>query len=109
MNAEFDSACAIKSGVNRYTYRVEWSPDYDEYIARCIELPSLSRRAPTVHEAIAVIAAAADEFVADLQACGEAVPTPLTERNYSGTFVVRTSPALHARLAVEAAEGSVSQ
>jgi len=33
---------------------------------------------------------------------------PLTERPYSGRFVVRTSPALHARPAVEAAEQSVS-
>nr|WP_240563022.1 toxin-antitoxin system HicB family antitoxin [Mycobacterium sp. IS-1264] len=37
-----------------------------------------------------------------LRACGESVPTPLSERGYSGTFVVRTSPELHGRLAVEA-------
>jgi predicted HicB family RNase H-like nuclease len=36
------------------------------------------------------------------------VPAPLTERPSSGRFVVRTSPALHARPAVEAAEQSVS-
>ncbi|MGO8966932.1 toxin-antitoxin system HicB family antitoxin [Mycobacterium sp.] len=36
------------------------------------------------------------------------MPTPLTERKYSGRFLVRTSPALHARLAVEAAEQNVS-
>jgi predicted HicB family RNase H-like nuclease len=93
--------------VNRYTYRAEWSPEYDEYIGLCIELPSLSRRAPTGHEAIAAIEEAVDQFVDDMQACGETAPTPLTERNYSGTFVVRTSPALHVRLVVEAAEGNV--
>ena len=35
-------------------------------------------------------------------------PAPITERKFSGKFVVRTSPALHARLAVEAAEQNVS-
>ena len=33
---------------------------------------------------------------------------PLTERRFSGKFLVRTSPALHARLSVEAAEQNVS-
>ncbi|KLO33048.1 type II toxin-antitoxin system HicB family antitoxin [Mycobacterium haemophilum] len=94
--------------MNRYTYRAEWSPDGDEYVALCIELPSLVRRARTAHQAIASIAEAADQLVADMQVCGETAPTPLTERNYRGTFVVRTSPALHARLALEAAEQRVS-
>jgi hypothetical protein len=77
-------------------------------MAVCIELPFLSRRAPTGHEAIASIEDAVDQHVADVQASGEIPPTPLTERNHSGTFVVRTSPALHARLAIEAAEQRVS-
>jgi len=51
---------------------------------------------------------AVDEFIAERNAAGDDVPVPLTERPYSGRFVVRTSPALHARLAVEAAEQSVS-
>ncbi|WP_414688998.1 toxin-antitoxin system HicB family antitoxin [Mycobacterium sp.] len=32
----------------------------------------------------------------------------MTERQFSGKFVVRTSPSLHARLTVEAAEQNVS-
>lgn len=39
---------------------------------------------------------------------GETPPTPITERNYSGTFVVRTSSELHGRPAREAAEEGVS-
>jgi predicted RNase H-like HicB family nuclease len=98
-----------KSVVNRYTYRAEWSPDHEEYVGSCIELPSLSRRAPTVREAVAAIEEAVDQFVDDMQACGETAPTPLTERGCSGAFVVRTSPELHACLALEAAEGNVLQ
>jgi len=94
--------------MHRYTFRAEWSPDEQEYIGLCVELPSLSRRAPTLGEAISAIEEAAGEFVASMKALGETAPTPLNERNYSGTFVVRTSPALHARLALEAAEQRVS-
>jgi predicted HicB family RNase H-like nuclease len=39
---------------------------------------------------------------------GEPVPEPLSERTYSGKFVVRVPSELHRRLAVEAAEQHVS-
>jgi predicted HicB family RNase H-like nuclease len=94
--------------VNHYTYRAEWSAEHGEYVGRCIELSWLSRWAPTMQEAIAGVEQAVDEFIAEREAADEDVPVPLTERQYSGKFVVRTSPALHARLAVEAAEQNVS-
>ncbi|WP_343710166.1 type II toxin-antitoxin system HicB family antitoxin [Mycobacterium sp.] len=94
--------------MNHYTYRAEWSTEYHEYVARCLEFPDLSHRAPTVREAMAGIERTVDEHVAGRQAGGDHIPRPLTERRYSGKFVVRTSPALHARLAVEAAEQNVS-
>ena len=94
--------------MNHYTYRAEWSPESGQYVARCIEFPSLSRWAPTVQEALASVEQAVDEHVAERLREGFDVPAPLTERQYSGKFVVRTSPALHARLAVEAAEQNVS-
>jgi hypothetical protein len=94
--------------VNEYTYRAEWSPDAREYIGMCLEFPSRYWRAPTAHEAIAGIALAIGEAVAEMVACGDTPPAPVTGRRYSGNFTVRTSPALHARLAVEAAEQHVS-
>jgi predicted RNase H-like HicB family nuclease len=94
--------------VNHYTYRAEWSAEHDEYLCRWIELPWLSHWAPTMQKAIAGAEQAADEHIAERRAAGEGVPAPLTERQYSGRFVVRTSPALHARLTVEAAEQNVS-
>jgi len=105
---EFDSARASKSRVDRYTYRAQWSPDYGEYVGVCIELPYLRREAPTAPQAVAAIEQAVGEHVNTLRATGESTPTPLSERNYSGTFVVRTSPVLHARLALEATEQRVS-
>jgi predicted HicB family RNase H-like nuclease len=93
--------------MNHSTYRAEWSSGHGEYVGRCIELPWLSRWAPTLQEAIADVEQAVDEYVAALEDDGD-VPTPITERKYSGKFMVRTSPTLHARLAVEAAEQNVS-
>lgn len=95
-------------GVNRYTYRAEWSASHGEYVGRCIELPWLSKWAPTMQEAMAAIEQAADEFIASREADGGYIPVAITDRKYSGRFLVRTSPSLHARLAVEAAEQNVS-
>jgi predicted HicB family RNase H-like nuclease len=90
--------------VNHYTYRAEWSSEHGEYVGRCLELPWLSQWAPTLQRAIAGVERAVDEHLAER----EEVPPPLTERQFSGRFLVRTSPALHARLTVEAAEQNVS-
>jgi hypothetical protein len=94
--------------VNHYTYRAEWWPEQSEYVCRCIELPWLQKWAWTMRDAVAAVEQAADEYIAECEADGVNPPVPLTERKYSGKFVVRTSPALHARLAVEAAEQNVS-
>ncbi len=55
-----------------------------------------------------MVAEAVDRHVKSVRASGGEPAPPLTERNYSGTFVVRTSPAMHARLAIEAVEQRVS-
>ena len=94
--------------MNRYTYRAEWSSEHGEYVGRCIELPWLSRWAPTLQEVIADIEQAVDEYLTECEADEREAPAPITERKYSGKFMVRTSPTLHARLAVEAAEQNVS-
>jgi len=93
---------------NHYTYRAEWSPERGEYVGLCLEFPRVSRHAPTAREAIAEIEQAVAEHVEGMERGGEAVPTSLTERRYSGSFIVRTSPALHARLTIEAVEQRVS-
>ncbi len=94
--------------MNRYTYRAEWSHNYDQYVGVCVELPYLRREALTAPQAVAAIEEAVNDHVDDLRACGESAPTPLSQRSYSGTIVVRTSPELHARLALEATERGVS-
>jgi HicB family len=95
--------------MNHYTYRAEWSPDHGEYLGRCVEMPDLLPwSAPTAPEAIAGIERIAAQHVRGVAESAATAPTSLTERSYSGKFLVRTSPALHKRLAIEAAEEGVS-
>ena len=43
-----------------------------------------------------------------MEANGEFIPEPLSEKEYSGKFQVRIPPELHRKLAIEAAEAKVS-
>jgi predicted HicB family RNase H-like nuclease len=91
-----------------YTYRAEWSPEAGHYVGVCMEFPWLCRDGPTASDAIAAVQERVDELVKGILARDEELPPSLTERHYSGKFVVRTSTALHARLTVEAIEQGVS-
>ena len=73
---------------DRYTYRVVWSDEDQEYVGTVAELPSLSWLAADV--------------VKDMEAAGETPPLPLHDRHYSGKFQVRIPPEIHRRLALEA-------
>lgn len=56
------------------------------------------------------IASVVDELLADMATIGEFPPVPLTERKYSGTLSLRTSPWIPnatTLLAIEAAEQGV--
>lgn len=75
--------------MNHYTYRVAWSPQHGEYVGSCLELPFLRREGATAQEAIGAIEAAVDYYIEDPG--GETLPTPMADRSYSGTIVVRTS------------------
>jgi hypothetical protein len=48
------------------------------------------------------------DILADMETTGEIPPEPLAEKQYSGKFQVRITPALHRKLAIEAAEEKVS-
>ena len=91
-----------------YTYRVTWSAEDDEHVATVAEFPSLSWLAPTPVEALAGLADVVRDVLTDLTASGEPIPEPLSERSYSGRFVVRVPAEVHSRLAREAAEQPVS-
>ena len=98
----------IPPDVAHYTYRVTWSPEDQEFVATCVEFPSLSWLARRQDRALRGVTALVAEVVADLVANGEEVPPPLAERRYSGRFNLRLGPQLHRQLAVSAAEEGLS-
>lgn len=93
---------------DRYTYRVTWSEEDEEYVGLCAEFPSLSWLAGSPEEALSGIRAVVAEVVVDMQANSETAPDPISTRRYSGHFMVRVPPELHRRLVLEAAEAGVS-
>ena len=93
---------------DRYTYRVTWSEEDEEYVGLCVEYPSLSWLAPTPQEALEGIRQVVADVVSDMEANEETVPEPIALRHYSGKFTVRIPPDLHRRLALEAAESGIS-
>ena len=94
---------------SHYDFRVHWSAEDGEHVATTVEWgPGLSWLADSPAEAVAGLQTVIGDMIADLRERGETVPPPLTDRTYSGTFNLRVGPALHARLAREAAEERVS-
>lgn len=91
-----------------YTYRVTWSAEDHEFVAVCLELPSLSWLAATPQDALAGVERVVDDAVADMRDNDEQIPVPLADRPFSGRFNVRVPEDLHRRLATEAAEQGIS-
>ncbi|MGG7465188.1 type II toxin-antitoxin system HicB family antitoxin [Plantibacter sp. YIM 135347] len=96
------------STAEHYTYRVQWSTEDAGYIGTVAELPSLSWVADSQDEAFSGIRTVVADVIADMLAEGEIPPPAIADRRYSGKFMVRVTPEVHRRLALEAAEQQVS-
>lgn len=93
---------------DKYTYRVTWSEEDNEYVGLCAELPSLSWLAATPEDALKGIRSTVKKCIRDLNQTGEPIPKAITSKKYSGKFMVRVPPELHRQLAIKAAEEGVS-
>jgi predicted HicB family RNase H-like nuclease len=93
---------------DRYTYRVTWSEEDQEYLGRCAEFPSLSWLARTPEGALKGIRKVVADVVKDMQEQGEKVPMPIASRQYRGKFMVRVPPEVHRDLSLQAAEAGIS-
>ena len=92
----------------KYTYRVTWSEEDEEFLGLCSEFPSLSWFAETSEKTLKGIHSVVKECIEDMLENGEEVPLPISSRNYSGKFMVRIPPEVHRHLALEAIEAGVS-
>ena len=93
---------------DRYTYRVIWSDEDEEYVGLCAEFGLLSHLDDTPEKAFAGIRDLVAFCVDDLRKEGAPVPDPLSTRRYSGTLTLRVPPETHRALAMDAAEAGVS-
>ncbi|MFB3906563.1 MAG: type II toxin-antitoxin system HicB family antitoxin [Acidobacteriota bacterium] len=93
---------------DRYTYRVTWSGDDQEYVGLCAEFPSLSWLASSPEAALRGIRKVVADVVAEMTEAEEPAPEPFASRKFSGKFIVRVPPDVHRDLAIEAAESGVS-
>jgi predicted RNase H-like HicB family nuclease len=56
--------------IEHYTYRVTWSPEDNEHVGLCVELPSLSWLSTTPEEALTGIRQLVAEVSTDMQSNG---------------------------------------
>jgi hypothetical protein len=62
--------------VDRYIYRLLWSPEDQEYVGLCAAYPSLSWLDSSPEESLSGIRNVVSEVEADMKASGEATPPP---------------------------------
>lgn len=93
---------------DRYAYRVIWSNGDQEYVGLCAEFPTLSWLAGTPEKALKGIRRVVAEGIEIMEADGDSIPEPLSNKKYSGRFSVRIPPEVHRHLAIQAAEEGVS-
>ena len=94
--------------INHYAYRVQWSNEDGEYVGTCAEFPGLSWLDESPALTLSGIQQVVREAVEDMERNGETVPEPLSDRTFSGRFMVRIPPEDHRKLALEAAEQGIS-
>jgi predicted HicB family RNase H-like nuclease len=93
---------------DKFTYRVTWSEEDNEYVGLCAEFPSLSWLEKSPEKSLSGIRKLVKETVMDMEKAKEPIPEPISIRPYSGKFMVRVPPEVHRMLAIKAAESGVS-
>lgn len=92
----------------KYTYRVMWSEEDQEFVGLCAEFPSLSWLDADQGAALRGIVDLVGSVIDDMREQGEEAPEPISMRNFSGRFMVRTTPEVHRTLALLSSEAGVS-
>jgi len=93
---------------DRYSYRVIWSEGDQKYVGLCAEFQGLSWLAETPEAALKGVRKVVAEGVKIMNADGDSIPNPLSNKKYSGKFSVRIPPDIHRDLSIQAAESGIS-
>lgn len=92
----------------KYSYRIIWSDEDQEFVGLCAEFPSLSWLSKTQDSAFQGIRKLVGDVVKDLKKNHEEIPEPLATKQFSGKLIVRIPPDLHRELAIGAREAHIS-
>ena len=94
--------------LDKYSYRVTWSDDDNEFVGLCAEFPSLSWLGKSQDAAFKGIRKLVADTLLDMEQHKEPIPEAIATKHFSGKFLVRIPPELHRELALEASEAGVS-
>ncbi len=94
--------------VTHYRYAVQWSPEDGEFVATVAEFPSMSWLDADQVGALRGLEGLIETVIADLNAVGDVVPEPFSDRSYSGRLNLRVPTNLHRKLALEATQNRLS-
>jgi predicted RNase H-like HicB family nuclease len=94
--------------IDRYTYRIIWSEEDQEFVGLCTEFGLLSHLDETPEKALAGIREVVAYAIQLNREDDVPVPEPLSTKRYSGNLSIRIPPESHRALAMDAAEAGVS-
>lgn len=94
--------------MEKYTYRVMWLEEDQEFVGLCAEFPSLSWLEEEQDTALHGIVRLVSDTLKEMEENKEPIPEPLSIRKFSGNFFLRTTPEMHRQLAILSAEAGVS-
>jgi predicted RNase H-like HicB family nuclease len=86
-----------------YTYRIEWSEEDRLFIVSVEELPGCMSHGSSQAEALEMGHEAVRCHIEGMAKDGVEIPKPFGLEKYKGDFVVRATPELHRKLAIESA------
>lgn len=67
---------------DKYTYRITWSEDDNEYVGLCVEFPSLSWLADSPEKSLQGIRNLVAEVLLDMANNTEPIPEPIATKNF---------------------------
>lgn len=92
----------------KYQLEITWSEEDKAYIVNVPELSGCMTHGDTVEEALKSAQEAIEGYIESLEARGLPVPTPLSEKKFSGKIPLRLDPSLHRNLMTKAKIAKVS-
>ena len=91
-----------RSEVLEYQVNIAFDPRDKIYVARVPELENCHTHGSTPEEALTHAQEAIELWIETAQKRRKPVPEPMSRKKFSGKFVLRTTPELHAALAKHA-------